>query len=106
MIKGLALLVQLLKAIHQACLDNGRWHNAALMMPVEDPLQKPIFGGDLQELDGIASYRKAVEELRGWDQRPGRVQAQEDQMAVEHEEDGTPNSGPKEQPRAPRKKKE
>ena len=41
--------VQLLKAIHQAALDQGPWSLASTLLPWQDPLQREIFGGDAEE---------------------------------------------------------
>ncbi len=55
--------VQLLRALHQANLDNGSWKAAGLLMYHQDPLERPRFGGEPGQLEHIASYLKAVQEL-------------------------------------------
>ena len=59
-----AYLVQLLKAIHQVSLDDGRWGHAGLLLPSENPLARPEFGGDMSELMDVLSYTKAVRDLK------------------------------------------
>lgn len=55
--------VQLLRALYQANLDNGSWKAAALLMYHQDPLERPRFGGEPGQLEHIASYLKAIQEL-------------------------------------------
>lgn len=55
--------VQLLRAIHQSCLDGGSWRAASLLMQHTDPLEKPRFGGEAAQLEDIASYLKALQDL-------------------------------------------
>jgi hypothetical protein len=62
---GAAYLTQMVKAVHQVALDQGDWRTAILMIPEEDPLGRPDFGGDELELKRIHSHRKAIKELRG-----------------------------------------
>ena len=56
-------LTQLLRALHQCSLDNGDWRTAWLLTGLQDPVAKPQFGGEPQELEVIASYLKAMAEL-------------------------------------------
>jgi len=62
---GTAYVVQLLKAVPQAALDDRGGHNASLILPSQDPLSTPQFGGSERELSEIHSYRRAVRELKG-----------------------------------------
>ncbi|CAK9112925.1 unnamed protein product [Durusdinium trenchii] len=63
-------LTQLLRALHQCGIDNGNWKTAWLLMPFQDPLDQPRFGGETQDLEVIASYVRAMSELekksKGW----------------------------------------
>ena len=62
-LQAFALVVQLLKAIHQVALSNGGWELASLMLPIQDPLGPPRFAGDYGELTAVASYRDAMATL-------------------------------------------
>ena len=70
-----ALIVQLLKVIHQVAIDHGEWHNALLMWPDEDPIGVEEFAGEESEMQQIHGYRRALADLRGktgrqwWEQR-------------------------------------
>lgn len=55
--------VQLLRAIHQSCLDGGSWRAASLLMQHADPLERPRFGGEAAQLEDIATYLKAIQDL-------------------------------------------
>ena len=59
-----ALVVQRLKALHQAALDRGAWDNALVLVPGPDPLGRPNFGGDEGELAAIHRYRRSLCELK------------------------------------------
>ena len=61
---GIATLVQLLKALHQVAIDGENWDSALHMLPYQDPLASDEFGGEEEELETIAAYRKAVKELK------------------------------------------
>ena len=61
--EGLARLVNLEKAVHQAAIDNSKWHTAALQMDHPDPLQKKTFSGTADEMQDIASYREDMAKL-------------------------------------------
>ena len=56
-------ITQLLRAIHQASLDGGSWRTAWLLLDLPDPLDKPRFGGEAQQLEVVASYVKAMSDL-------------------------------------------
>jgi len=58
--KGLALAVQLAKAVHQAALDGGVWSTAKLLLPYEDPLVPTLWAGTYGELAATASYKEGV----------------------------------------------
>lgn len=55
--------VQLLRATYQSCLDNGGWKAAGLLLQHADPLERPRFGGEANQLEQVASYLKALQEL-------------------------------------------
>ncbi len=55
--------VQLLRAVYQSCLDNGGWKAAGLLLQHADPLERPRFGGEANQLEQVASYLKALQEL-------------------------------------------
>ena len=42
-------LTQLLRAVHQVCLDGGNWTTARHMLPRSDPLEHEQFGGTQAE---------------------------------------------------------
>lgn len=56
-------LTQLLRATHQCCLDQGSWQTAWLLMDMVDPLDRPKFGGEPQDLEVVSSYLRAMQEL-------------------------------------------
>ena len=56
-------LVQLLRAVHQCSLDQGSWKTAWLLLRYTDPVEVPRFGGEPQELERVAGYLKALENL-------------------------------------------
>lgn len=56
-------LVQLLRGVHQCSLDGGDWRTAWLLLHLPDPVERPRFGGEVQELEVVASYVKALNEL-------------------------------------------
>ena len=58
-----ALVVQGLKACHQCQLDDGNWKTAWHLTTLRDPLAKQQFGGNERELEAIAAYSKAIEDL-------------------------------------------
>ena len=59
-----AMCVQLLKAQHQAAINQGSWEIASMMLPTEDPLARIEFGGDHEEMQRIQSYRRGLRDLR------------------------------------------
>jgi len=62
-LEGMARLVQLSKAVHQAALDGGRWALAAGLTGSADPLAVPTFSGLAEELEGLATYQEAMDKL-------------------------------------------
>ena len=58
-----ALTVQCPKAVHQAQLDDGDWKMAWLLTNLRDPLQRTRFGGSERELEAIASFTRAMDDL-------------------------------------------
>jgi len=62
--KAMAMIVQLLKATHQAALNGGSWEIASLLIPGEDPLLPPRFAGQFGELAAAAAYREGLAALR------------------------------------------
>ena len=59
-----AYVVQLMRCVHQVCLDSGAWTTGQHLLPRADPLEKPLFGGTQQELENIAAYTEALRKLR------------------------------------------
>jgi hypothetical protein len=59
-----AMIVQLLKCLHQVAIDNGSWTTGQLMLLLPDPTSVSDFGGDPSELRVIHSYTKARAELK------------------------------------------
>ena len=56
-------ITQVLRSIHQCALDQGNWQTAWLLTGMQDPLEKPRFGGEAQSLEAIAAYIKAMDDL-------------------------------------------
>lgn len=56
-------ITQVLRSIHQCALDQGNWQTAWLLTGMQDPLEKPRFGGEAQSLEVIAAYIKAMDDL-------------------------------------------
>lgn len=54
---------QLLRATHQVALDNGEWKTAWLLLDLPDPVERPRFGGEVQDLETVAAYVRAMSEL-------------------------------------------
>ena len=61
---GMAMLVQISKSMHQAAINQGSWEIAALLLPTEDPLSRPEFGGDAEEMIRVQSHRRSMRDLR------------------------------------------
>ena len=62
-VEAFARMVQLSKALHQAGLENGRWAGAQRYVALPDPLARPLFAGDSEEAQEIASYSTAIDKL-------------------------------------------
>jgi hypothetical protein len=64
--KGMAIVVcvQAMKCLHQVLLDQGDWRTGVLYMPTPDPLSRKVFGGLEEEAETIATYRKALADLK------------------------------------------
>jgi hypothetical protein len=58
-----AYMVQLLRCLHQVCLDQGSWEVGSLLLPKSDPLSRTEFGGTLAELEVVDGYREALKKL-------------------------------------------
>ena len=56
-------VTQLLRATHQASLDQGDWRTAWLLLDLPDPMERPRFGGETQQLELVASYVTAMANL-------------------------------------------
>lgn len=56
-------VTQLLRATHQVALDNGEWKTAWLLLDLPDPVEKPRFGGEVQDLETVAAYVRAMHDL-------------------------------------------
>ena len=65
-----ALLAQCMKGTHQACLDNGSWKLGWHLTGLVEPMSRPRFGGSERELEAVAAYTRAIEDL---EQRIERV---------------------------------
>lgn len=61
--QGALEVTQLLRAVHQCALDQGEWKTAWLLLDLADPLEKPRFGGEAQQLELVASYVRAMADL-------------------------------------------
>ena len=59
-----ALLVQLMKTLHQVAVDKGSWEVGSLFLLQPDPLALAEFGGEEKEMEDVYRYRKGVRELR------------------------------------------
>lgn len=74
-----ALTVQCFKGVHQTMLDDGDWRMGWHLTTLRDPLAKVRFGGAERELEAVAAYTRALDEL---DTRLRKEKARE------HEHDG------------------
>jgi len=57
-------LIQIHKAVLQTAIDGNKWHTSGLLVPYPDMLKKTEFGGTYEELSQIASYQRAIADLR------------------------------------------
>ena len=46
-------LATLAQGILQAVLDEGKWHNASLLIPVQDPLEVDAWAGEPEDLEDV-----------------------------------------------------
>ena len=53
---GIALLITVTQAIHEAAMANGRWGLAMTYTPIPDPLAVPSFAGRPEDVDDAATY--------------------------------------------------
>ncbi|CAE7688120.1 unnamed protein product [Symbiodinium sp. CCMP2592] len=51
------------RAVHQCSLDNEKWDLAWLLTHLEDPFQRRRWGGETLEVEVVAAYVKALEDL-------------------------------------------
>jgi hypothetical protein len=86
-----SLVAQCLKAVHQACLDDGDWKTAWLLTTLRDPLRREKFGGSERELEIISSYSRAMEELETRVRKGRDAHGTEEADTVEEQE--TPAEG-------------
>jgi len=77
-------LTLLLRAIHQCSLDGGNWKVAWLLTHMVDPLERPKFGGEAQDLEIIASYVRAMGDL----EKRSKSHAETDEEAKEWRKKG------------------
>jgi hypothetical protein len=75
---GAAFLCQLLRALHQMCLDGGGWEDAAAFLPGGDPLERMEFAGEESEVETIISRREALAKLRKPKPKKGAKDAKDD----------------------------
>ena len=55
---------QLLRSIHQSCLDGGGWETASLLLPGEDPVSKSGFAATEAQLEAICAFQETVKKLK------------------------------------------
>ena len=61
---ALCQLVQNLKPKEQTALDNGSWEVSCHLTGLQDRTERSPFAGSHREMAAVASYRKAVKELK------------------------------------------
>ena len=61
---ALCQLVQNLKSKEQTALDNGSWEVSWHLTGLQDRTERSPFAGSHREMAAVASYRKAVKELK------------------------------------------
>ena len=84
-------MTQLLRALHQCSLDNGDWRTAWLLTGLPDPVERPKFGGEPQDLEVIAAYIKAMAEL----EKKGRSLPPTSDSNPDKDKPGQPGKGKK-----------
>ena len=62
--RAVAALIQLHKAVLQTAIDSNKWHTSGLLLPYPDILKKTEFGGSYEELSQIATYQRAIADLK------------------------------------------
>ena len=77
-------LVQLLRTLHQTCLDNGSWKASWLLLRFSDPIEVPKFGGEPQDLERVAAYLQAMEKLEKRSKGLGKGDQDEDAGKGKH----------------------
>ncbi|CAE7905262.1 unnamed protein product [Symbiodinium necroappetens] len=85
-----------LRAVHQCSLDNGRWDLAWLLTHVEDPFQRRRWGGETQEVEVVAAYVKALEDLEKKTRQTrffDGVQQEEEEQPDDKTSKGKPKGG-------------
>ncbi len=73
-------ITQVLRSIHQCALDQGNWQTAWLLTGMQDPLEKPRFGGEAQSLEVIAAYVKAMSDLEKKSTSSSSTRVQEEEV--------------------------
>ena len=61
---AIAMLVELLKAVHQVGVDSGKWTTASEMVVTPDPLAPIVFAGHPDDMARVMSYQSNVEKLK------------------------------------------
>ncbi len=82
-----ATVAQCMKATHQAALDSGDWRLAWHLTTLRDPFQRQQFGGSARELEAIAAYSRALEDLES------RMKKEKDRGRSHEEHDKTDEPG-------------
>lgn len=75
-------ITQLLRATHQVALDNGEWKTAWLLLDLPDPIDRPRFGGEPQDLETVAAYVRAMSELEKKSKSWGPRQSEEEDTST------------------------
>ncbi len=52
-----------MKSLHQTAIDQGDWSLSWHLSTLRDPFQRTRFGGSERELEAIASYTRAIDDL-------------------------------------------
>ncbi len=76
-IESQAPCVQCMKGTYQTALDDGSWKLGWHLTTLRDPLAKPRFGGTERELEAVAAYSRAIEELESRMQRAREPETEE-----------------------------
>ena len=62
------VMIQHMKALHQAFLDEGSWETAALHVSTPDFFRRRAYGGTEREAEVLAQYRRSVADLQRLEQ--------------------------------------